>query len=504
MASIYKRKQDRHKKRTCWFIGYKDHAGRQRTKKGFTDRTETERLAVKLEENAKLIRQGLKEPDEEERLEAKKVTIDKMVLKFKAYLEQRDVSPKQISETVSRLNKLIAGAKIQTIAAINADRVQVFLKELRDGGLSKQTSNHYLRTIQQFALWLVRTRKLPLNPLIEVRKLNTQTDRRHDRRPLGEEEFSRLIAAAEAGIPIESISGTDRAIMYVLAAWTGYRKSELGSLTPASLQLDANPPTATIEASYSKRRRMDTQVLHPELARRLKLWLADRKPAMNEILFPVSGKIPGGVERKTSKMMRLDLEAARNQWIDEVKTAEEKADRERTDFLKYEDSRGKFADFHANRHTFITNLSRAKVSPKVAQELARHSDIRLTLGIYTHTDLTEKQNAVDALPKPWEYIGSKLETSNGVLCPQTSQPVETSSAKASVIESSELLADSGVVATCREESLEKSNTPIWVRTRNLRFRRPMLYPIELWVRVISPMFYRLLGSVELGGCDISP
>ena len=29
----------------------------------------------------------------------------------------------------------------------------------------------------------------------------------------------------------------------------------------------------------------------------------------------------------------------------------------------------------------------------------------------------------------------------------------------------------------------ESNTPIWIRTRNLRFRRPMLYPIELWVLV---------------------
>jgi hypothetical protein len=27
------------------------------------------------------------------------------------------------------------------------------------------------------------------------------------------------------------------------------------------------------------------------------------------------------------------------------------------------------------------------------------------------------------------------------------------------------------------------STPIWIRTRNLRFRRPMLYPIELWVLV---------------------
>ena len=29
---------------------------------------------------------------------------------------------------------------------------------------------------------------------------------------------------------------------------------------------------------------------------------------------------------------------------------------------------------------------------------------------------------------------------------------------------------------------DSRNTPKWIRTINLRFRRPMLYPVELWVR----------------------
>ena len=62
------------------------------------------------------------------------------------------------------------------------------------------------------------------------------------------------------------------------------------------------------------------------------------------------------------------------------------------------DSRGKFADFHALRHMFITNLVRAKVDPKMAQTLARHSDIRLTMDIYTHMDQQEKSVAIDRLP----------------------------------------------------------------------------------------------------------
>ncbi len=89
--------------------------------------------------------------------------------------------------------------------------------------------------------------------------------------------------------------------------------------------------------------------------------------------------LPGCVERKTSKMMQRDLERARKDWIGEAKAPSEKKRREKSDFLKYCDSAGLYADFHSNRHTFISNLTLSGASPKVAQVLARHSDINLAL-----------------------------------------------------------------------------------------------------------------------------
>jgi hypothetical protein len=50
----------------------------------------------------------------------------------------------------------------------------------------------------------------------------------------------------------------------------------------------------------------------------------------------------------------------------------------------------------------------------------RHSDIRLTFGICTHTNLKEKQRAVESLPKPREYIGSKSESETGNERPEVS------------------------------------------------------------------------------------
>jgi len=82
-------------------------------------------------------------------------------------------------------------------------------------------------------------------------------------------------------------------------------------------------------------------------------------------------------------MMMFDLNFVRNLWLSEAKDDAERQTRSASDFLKYQVTNGKFADFHALRHTFITNLSRANVLPKVAQSLARHSDIRLTFSELT-------------------------------------------------------------------------------------------------------------------------
>ncbi len=43
-------------------------------------------------------------------------------------------------------------------------------------------------------------------------------------------------------------------------------------------------------------------------------------------------------------------------------------------------------------------LSNARVTPKIAQELLRHSDIRLTMQTYTHLELLDTTRAVESLP----------------------------------------------------------------------------------------------------------
>ena len=57
-----------------------------------------------------------------------------------------------------------------------------------------------------------------------------------------------------------------------------------------------------------------------------------------------------------------------------------------------------FADFHSLRNTFVSNLAAGGVHPTLAQQLARHSTIALTLNRYTQFGLLDMNTALESLP----------------------------------------------------------------------------------------------------------
>jgi integrase/recombinase XerD len=381
-----------------WWGQFRDGDGRLRRHPLATDKTAAQAMLSDLVKQAEREAAGLVDVTEEQR----KRPLRQHLADFRRHLQNKGVTPKQLQTVISQVEKMAAAAaKWKFIGDITASGAMNYLGDLKQHGRSAQTRNHYLKSAKSFTAWLVRDRRTPTDPLMHLSRQNVAVDRRHDRRALSPAEFASLIEVARSGKPVEGISGPDRAMLYMLAGWTGFRKGELGSLTLRSLNLDGNPPTATVAAGFSKRRRDDMQILHLDLVSQLKAWLATkRRLKLNEPLFPVSGRVPGGTDRKTHKMIRLDLAAAREKWINEAKTAQQRREREKSDFLAYCDHSGRFADFHSLRHTFITQLAQAGISPRMAQTLARHSDIRLTLQTYTHVDLGDQVAAIQSLPGP--------------------------------------------------------------------------------------------------------
>lgn len=66
--------------------------------------------------------------------------------------------------------------------------------------------------------------------------------------------------------------------------------------------------------------------------------------------------------------------------------------------IPYRDGMDRTFDVHALRHTTSTYLGRGKVTPRVAQEFMRHSDIKLTMQVYTDPRLLDEAEALKALP----------------------------------------------------------------------------------------------------------
>jgi len=410
-----------------WWGRYTDALGREKRVPLATDRRAAQAMLQELVQRVERQQAGLEDPAEEQM----RRPIADHLADFETYLRARDVTDGHVSVTLTHVRKMIAAGRWRCVGDIDATSVTRFLGDLRARGRSAQTYNHYLKSIKHFARWLERERRIIRNPIAHMSRLNVKADCRHPRRALSTDEFQRLVTAAENGPPIEGISGPDRAMIYLIAAWTGFRKGEIGSLTVQSFDLDAEVPTATVAAAFSKRRREDSQILHPYLVEKLRKWLDTRGAVEpDELLFPISARagvtvtrgdgtifyrrhsatrlkktgrksLPAAPERKTHVMMYDDLAAARRVWIAEAEgDKKEHRRRQRSDFLAYCNHAGLYADFHSIRHTFITNLCKANISPKTAQTLARHSDIRLTMEVYTHVDREEQIDAIRKLRAP--------------------------------------------------------------------------------------------------------
>jgi len=252
-----------------------------------------------------------------------------------------------------------------------------------------QSLLHYVRACRQFSKWLQREGRTAADALVGLKTYNPETDKRHERRGFTADEMAVLLANTPTAPIRWGMTGRARAAAYRLAFASGLRRNEIRTLTAASFDLDAAPPTVTVKAGYSKHRRQDVQPLPADVAATLTDFLATADP---ERPFPLP--------HKTARMLAEDMAEAREAWVGRGATEAEREERQGDpDFLMPRDSAGLVLDFHSFRHGYITAICKANVSPRVMMELARHSDPRLTMKRYSRVAVTDSAKALDALPK---------------------------------------------------------------------------------------------------------
>ena len=282
---------------------------------------------------------------------------------WKTGLLARGATKRHAEQSNERVKAVLNGCGFQTLADLSASRVQRFI-----GGLdiSDKTKNYYLRECKSFCRWMVHDRRASENVLEYLRPLKINKGR-PSRRSLEPAEITRLFEATRAGGARYGMEGHQRILLYRLALETGIRANEIRSLKVGSFDLKRR--TVTVAAPDTKNRKEAELPLRPRTA-----YLLAQEFKGKELENPAF-RLPSKYDM--AQMLYTDLASAGINHTD--------------------DGSGKL-DFHSLRHTFGSLLAASGVHPKVAQVLMRHSDVNLTMNVYTHTLVGQEAEAVARLP----------------------------------------------------------------------------------------------------------
>jgi integrase len=258
---------------------------------------------------------------------------------FMAACISAQLSTNTLNKYRHSLPKLFARCGWQTLRDVTAP---TFIAWRERSGLLPKTVNDLLGSMRTMLLWMKRTRLITVDPLSDVRKVSNPRVGSF-RRALSVQELQRLLTT----------SPRHRAVVYQTIIYTGLRRAEMNGLKWDDFKLDDTQPFVRVPSSISKNRKESVHYLRPELAATLRSFRpADAKPED----FVFRGQLP------RIPTFKRDLAAVG---------------------IPFEDARGRRIDLHGLRKTYGTMLAAAGVSPRVAMELMRHSDMKLTMGVYT-------------------------------------------------------------------------------------------------------------------------
>lgn len=355
------------RKGNVWYYRYVDGTGRKVERAGCSTKEATAAMAAHAEAEAARVRSGFVDTHEVAVKSAAEMSILDHLEDFATALLSKPSSPKHVSVSSNRIEKVLRLAGIERLRELSMSKVQAALGKLRADGLSLETVNHHVRAIKAFSRWMQRDGRTQEHILAFLKTTNSEPDRRRVRRALTEDEAERLLAAVENGPIRGRMTGPERAWMYRVALATGLRCAELGRLTAASFHLDGESPSVVVEACYTKNHKQAVQPLPRSLVEPLRVFLAGRD--QDAPLFDMPSR--------PNDIFGRDLKAAG---------------------IAVRDRSGRVLDIHALRATYVTMLVRSGANVSTCQNLARHSTPLLTIGIYSKMELFDARGAVENLP----------------------------------------------------------------------------------------------------------
>ncbi len=388
--ATYKDKNSRKKASKKWYLEFRNHLEHVHRLPAFTDKRQSEALGRQID---KLIncRISGEIPDRElikwvetlpkrilnklvmwQLIDAKQAgtsrTLKEHLQDFRTYLKDKGNTPEYSQKVGYRITQILEGIGTVSLTDISHSNVQRYIAgKLQAGKMKVATANHYLAAIREFLGWMVIDKRSPINPLEHMERLSDVSDDKRKRRPFTVEELRMLISKTADSPMVRNICGPERALVYKFAVETGLRANEIRTLIVSDFDLSAL--IVHIRAKNAKNRHVADIPLRMDTADLLKKHFKGKLPLAKAFKMP-----PKGHE---VRMLRSDLKNAG---------------------IPYVDENGRYSDFHSLRYTTASLLAASGVTPKVAQTIMRHSDINLTMQIYTHTYPEAPIKAIASLP----------------------------------------------------------------------------------------------------------
>jgi integrase len=407
-----------------WFAKYRDGAGVVRVvPTRCRDETAARQVLADFERKAELVRSGVMSAAEAAIGERQAAPLSEHFDAFDTHLQAKGVTRIHREDTGRYLQRLAVDCSFGTLADLRREVLERWLATRAVEGMSARTRNAYRNAIVSFCNWCVSTNRLAINPFDAVPKADEKADRRRQRRAMNEGELTRLLDVARQRPLMEALTvrkgtrkgeryakvrpevrerleqlGRERALIYKTLVLTGLRKNELASLTVGQLHLDEAIPFAALDAADEKNREGNEIPLRDDLAADMRGWLAFKLDHLQvearERGEPIPARLPldAAVFNVPSALVKI---------LDRDLVLAGIARRVKVDGkwrIDKSDERGRTIDVHALRHTFGTLLSKGGVAPRTAQAAMRHSDIKLTMNVYTDPKLLDVAGALDALP----------------------------------------------------------------------------------------------------------
>ena len=392
MASIFKRKKDRRNRNAPYLISYTNAGGERKTVTGCTDYAATQSIANKLETEVQLRRRGVVDEARERCAQHASVPVEQHVTAFIEFVKSKGRATRYVQQVQARLEAFLDYVHAERITDITAERVTSFILALRQKKLSGCTVNEYIGALKFFTKWATTVSRLPSNSLAVIAKLDSKAvTKTRPRRGMKPDEIGALLEAtrrrpllelmtvrtgANKGEPTAKVKprtrakaealGRDRALAYLLALWTGLRRSELAALQWRDVHVDGLPANLTLRSETTKAKRADVVALHPQIAEALR----EHRPESRQPTDRVLGTVPG------MKVLKADLKLAK---------------------IEFENEVGR-VDLHSMRKSVNTYLAVHGVPQRIAQAHMRHKDPRLTAGPYTDEALLPVASSIAGLP----------------------------------------------------------------------------------------------------------